>query len=103
MRTAKNLLSIAAIALMVALPSYSFAQTRVTTVTTVDTVKSGDAIRPGEVITRTNASVVQAYISPGNYILVTQGMPIRVVSSSRLDWPPPYLAATEKYSTQVSL
>ena len=103
MRTAKNLLPIAAIALMVALPSYSFAQTRVTTVTTVDTVKSGDAIHPGEVITRTNASVVQAYISPGNYVLVTQGMPIRVVSSSRLDWPPPYLAATEKYSPQVSL
>ena len=103
MRTAKNLLSIAAVALMVALPSHGFAQTRVTTVTTVDTVRPGDTIRPGEVITRTNATVVQAYVSPGNYVLVTQGMPIRVVSSSRLDWPPPYLAATEKYASQVSL
>jgi Protein of unknown function (DUF1329) len=102
MRTAKILLPILAIALVIALPSAN-AQTRVTTVTTVDTVRPGDTIRPGEVITRTNASSVQAYLSPGNYVLVTQGVPLRVVSSSRLDWPPPYLAATEKYSSQCSL
>jgi hypothetical protein len=103
MRTAKNLLASAAVALMVALPSYGFAQTRVTTVTTVDTVRPGDSIQPGEVITTSNSTVVQAYVSPGTYALVTQGMPIRVVSSSRLDWPPPYQAATEKYASQVSL
>ena len=56
MRTGKNLLPLLAIAMMVALPSYtSAAQVNVTTTTTVDTVQPADTIRPGEVITTTNA------------------------------------------------
>jgi hypothetical protein len=42
-------------------------------------------------------------LTPGSYVLVTRGIPVRIVSSSRLDWPPPYRVATERYSPQVSL
>ena len=97
------------VTLMVALPAITFAeevvvQQRVTTVTTsVDTVRPGDTIWPGEIITRSNYPAVQPYLSQGNYELVRKGMPMRIVPSTRLDWPPPYLAATEKYSSQCSL
>jgi hypothetical protein len=104
MRTGKNLLPLLAIAMMVALPSHtSAAQVTVTTTTTVDTVQPADTIRPGEVITTTNASTARTYLTPGSYVLVTRGVPVRIVSSSRLDWPPPYRVATERYSPQVSL
>jgi hypothetical protein len=107
MSSRKILLPSLVVALMVAIPSYVFASEvqvkQVTTVATVDTVQPYDIIRPGEIITRANASSVQPYLSKGNYALVLRGMPIRVVPSSRLDWPPPYLAATEKYSPQCSL
>ena len=95
--------------LMVALPSIIFADEvivsrRTTVVTTsVDTVRPGDTISPGQIITRSNYPAVQPYMSPGNYELVRRGMPLRIVPSSRLDWPPPYLAATEKYSSQCAL
>src|SRR5262249_56836489 len=32
-----------------------------------------------------------------------QGMRMDIVPSERLEWPPPYKSATEKYSTQVRL
>ena len=105
MRTAKIILPLLTVALMAAFPSYIFAAevTRTTVTTTVDTVRPGDTIRTYEVINTANASAVQAYVSPGNYTLVMRGMPIRVVPSSRLDWPPPYVVATEKYSPQCRL
>src|ERR1700686_1508150 len=110
MRSRKILLLPALIvALMVALPSNIFADEVVvrhstTLVTTsVDTVRPGDTIWPGEIVTRSNYPAVQPYLSPGNYELVRKGMPLRIVPSTRLDWPPPYLGATEKYSSQCSL
>jgi hypothetical protein len=75
----------------------------VATTTTVDTLRPADTIRPGEVIATTNVSTTRTYLSPGGYVLVTRGVPVRVVSSSRLDWPPPYRVATERYSSPVSL
>jgi len=110
MRSQKILLLLPAliVVLMVSLPSNVFADVVIrhdTTVvtTTVDTVRQGDTIWPGEIITTSNYPAVQPYLSPGNYELVRQGMPLRVVPSTRLDWPPPYLAATEKYASQCSL
>jgi len=104
MRIVKIFLILLVVALMAAIPAYAAAQTRVTTTTTtVETVQPGDTIRPGEIITTANAPAVQAYLSPGEYALITNGMPMRIVPSGRLNWPPPYLAATEKYSSQVSL
>jgi hypothetical protein len=60
-------------------------------------------VQPGDVITPGNAEKVAELVSPGNLILVKQGMRMNIVPPQRLDWPPPYKAATEKYSPQVSL
>lgn len=60
-------------------------------------------VRPGDVITKDNASKVADLVSPGNYVLVREGMQLRIVPTDKLDWPPPFKAATEKYSAQVQL
>jgi hypothetical protein len=60
-------------------------------------------VKPGDVITKDNAAKVVDLVSPGNYILVQQGMQLRIVPSDKLDWPPPYKTATEKYSPQVQV
>jgi len=60
-------------------------------------------VKPGDIITKDNASKVAALLSPGNYILVQEGMQLRIVPTDKLDWPPPFKAATEKYSGQVQL
>jgi len=67
------------------------------------TTAQAATVKPGDVITPDNASAVQDALSPGNFLLVKQGMRMNVVSSERLEWPPPYKSATEKYSTQVRL
>jgi len=74
-------------------------------VTTCLVVASADAasVKPGDSITPDNAALVADLVSPGNYALVKQGMRINIVPSTRLDWPPPYKAATEKYAPQVRL
>ena len=61
------------------------------------------AVKPGDLITPNNASQVQDLVSPGNYIMVQHGMEMNIVPTSKLDWPPPFKSATEKYSSQVSL
>jgi hypothetical protein len=60
-------------------------------------------VNPGEMITKANAAEVQDLLSPGNYILVQQGMQLHIIPSAKLDWPPPFKDATEQYSSQVSL
>jgi len=61
------------------------------------------AVKPGDVITKDNANKVIELLSPGNYMLVQEGMQLRIVPTDKLDWPPPFKAATEKYSPQVQL
>jgi hypothetical protein len=61
------------------------------------------AVKPGDVITKDNADKVVELMSPGNYILVREGMQLRIVPSDKLEWPPPFKTATEKYSPQVQL
>jgi hypothetical protein len=61
------------------------------------------AVKPGDVITPNNAAQVQDLVSPGNYILVQHGMEMNIIPTSKLDWPPPFKTATEKYSPQVVL
>ena len=61
------------------------------------------AVKPGDVITKDNAAQVQDLLSPGNLILVQHGMQIHVIATDKLDWPPPYKTASEKYASQVSL
>jgi hypothetical protein len=60
-------------------------------------------VKPGDVITKDNASKVAELLSPGNYVLVREGMQLRIVPTDKLDWPPPFRSATERYSPQVQL
>jgi uncharacterized protein DUF1329 len=60
-------------------------------------------VKPGDVISKDSASKVQNLLSPGNLMLVQQGMELIIVPTDKLEWPPPYTAATEKYQSQVKL
>ena len=64
---------------------------------------AGADVQPGDDITKTNADKVAGLVSPGNLILVKQGMKMHIVPAGRVEWPPPYKNATEKYSSQVSV
>src|SRR5713101_4591616 len=61
------------------------------------------SIKPGDLITPDTASAVVDLVSPGNFFLVKQGMHLKIVPTERLEWPPPYKSATEKYASQVRL
>jgi len=61
------------------------------------------SVKPGDTITPENAALVADLVSPGNFYLVRQGMRMKIAPTERLEWPPPYKAATEKYAPQVSL
>ena len=54
-------------------------------------------VKPGDVITADNAAKVRDLVSPGVYYKVLQGMSMKIVPTSQIDWPPPYRDATEKY------
>src|SRR5216684_4198733 len=60
-------------------------------------------VSPGDTITKDQADKVADLVSPGNLLLVKQGMTMKIVPTERLEWPPPYKAATEKYHAQVQL
>ncbi len=60
-------------------------------------------VSPGDTITKDQADKVADLVSPGNLILVKQGMTMKIVPTDKLDWPPPFRSATEKYSPQVQL
>ena len=87
--TNSRLLTVAALALTIALVSTA--------------IPAGAQVKPGDVVTPDNASKVAGLVSPGNFALVRQGMVMKIVPTNHLDWPPPYKAATEQYSPQVSL
>ncbi len=60
-------------------------------------------VSPGDVIGKDNAAQVADLLSPGNLLLVQQGMQMHVIPATKLEWPPPYQSATEKYASQVTL
>src|ERR1700721_2312173 len=60
-------------------------------------------VKPGDFITPENATKVKDLVGPGVYYKVERGMTMRIVPTQRVDWPPPYKDATEKYSSQVRL
>jgi hypothetical protein len=64
---------------------------------------AGAQIKPGDFITSENAPKVKELVSPGVYYKVQRGMMMKIVPTQRVDWPPPYKDATEKYSAQVRL
>ena len=60
-------------------------------------------VKPGDFITPSNAAQVKELVSPGVYYKVQHGMTMKIIATQRVDWPPPYMDATEKYSSQVRL
>src|SRR5215475_14297243 len=60
-------------------------------------------VKPGDFITPDNAHKVKDLVSPGVYYKVERGMTMKIVPTERVNWPPPYQEATEKYSGQVRL
>src|SRR5260370_19469683 len=70
-------------------------------IVTATTTTFAAPVKPGDLITPENASLVADLVSPGNFILVCQGMRMKIVPTQRLEWPPPFKTATEKYSPQV--
>jgi hypothetical protein len=60
-------------------------------------------VKPGDVISPENATKVKDITTQGVYYMVTKGMQLHITSTQRVDWPPPYKDATEKYSSQVRL
>jgi len=60
-------------------------------------------VHPGEIITPDKAEQVRDLVSPGVYYKVVGGMTMKIVPTGRVEWPPPYQEATEKYSSQVRL
>jgi hypothetical protein len=60
-------------------------------------------VRPGDFITAENAEKVKNLVSPGVYYKVVNGMTMKIIPAGRIEWPPPYREATEKYSSQVRL
>ncbi|MGO9604856.1 MAG: DUF1329 domain-containing protein [Candidatus Binataceae bacterium] len=67
------------------------------------TATASAGVKPGDVITPDNATQAKDLLSPGVYYMVTHGMHMDIVATERVDWPPPYKDATEKYSAQVRL
>ena len=64
---------------------------------------SAEQIKPGTKITPANVDLVKDLVSPGVYWRAKNGMVMNIIPTGRIDWPPPYKEATEKYSAQVRL
>jgi len=64
---------------------------------------AGAQVKPGDVITKANAAKVAKLVSPGNYVLVRQGMEMNIVAARDYNWPAPFWSSTEQYSPQVRL
>jgi hypothetical protein len=60
-------------------------------------------VKPGVSSHRTTRRWCAILVSPGTYYKVQRGMTMKIIPSKRIDWPPPYKEATEKYSAQVRL
>ncbi len=64
---------------------------------------AGADVKPGDFITPDNAAKVKDLVPPGAYLRILHGMTLKIEPTERIEWPPPYRDATEKYSTQVRL
>ena len=60
-------------------------------------------VKPGDFISPENASKVVDLVSPGVFSKVRYGMTMKIVTTERVDPPPPYHSATEQYAGQVRL
>jgi hypothetical protein len=68
----------------------------------VGTLANAD-VKPGDVITKENASVIADLVSPAIKWCVERGMRIAIVDTEPITLPKAYQAATEQYSSQVKI
>ena len=60
-------------------------------------------VQPGDVITKSDVTKVQALVSPGIQWCIEHGLVMKIVPYRRIEWDDAYKEATEKYSGQVTL
>lgn len=60
-------------------------------------------VAPGDLITRRNVEKIKDIASPGILWAVENGMDLTIVPYEKIEEPPHYTAATEKYASQVTL
>ena len=60
-------------------------------------------VKPGDVVTAKDADKVKNLVSPGVHWLVQHGMEMHIIEHTRIEEPPAYRAATEKFHAQVKL
>ena len=60
-------------------------------------------VKPGDTIGPNDVGKIRELVGPGVVYKVKNGMTMKIVPSQRMDWPPPFKEATEKYSAQVRL
>jgi hypothetical protein len=73
------------------------------TITTAASLGEAPPLRSGAVIDRSNANKFAQSLDPAMLYAITRGLTIKVAPTQRIEWPPRYQQATEKYSGQVSL
>src|SRR5262249_7291816 len=60
-------------------------------------------VKPGDLITRATADKVKGIIPDGVQWCVNRGMTMQIVPYKKIELPPLYQQATEKYASQVKL
>jgi len=60
-------------------------------------------VKPGDFVTPDRSESIRNLVSPGVYARIQRGMTMKIVPTQRIEWPPPYREATEKYAAQVRL
>jgi hypothetical protein len=85
------------------LSSFTMATAAALVLSALATVPSYAQVKPGDMIGADSAPKIRDYVSPGVYYKVSHGMQMKITPTERVDWPPPYKDATEKYSAQVRL
>src|SRR5260370_41220605 len=88
--------SSALIAVLALMPGFA-------TITTAASLGEAPPLRSGAVIERSNANKFAQSLDPAMLYAITRGLTIKVAPTQRIEWPPRYQQATEKYSGQVSL
>jgi hypothetical protein len=77
--------------------------TVVTATVPPDTDAAEQVVPAGTVVDKTNLDKYSQYLSPAMAWIVERGVKLPVREYKRVDFPPPFRAATEKYAAQVTL
>lgn len=70
---------------------------------TLTSVAGAGTIEPGTVVNRANLPEHRDYLGPGMQWIVERGVALRVGPYQKVEMPPAFVAATERYSAQVEI